>query len=88
MQIQISWLLQKPTDLDLHCLQRQGISGFSRTRVKVHYKLFSWYVDMHVVFGIIVNLIPRLNLVISVRLSVTLCIQPGMVRARILKFYI
>ena len=32
MQIQISWLLQKPTDLDLHCLQRQGISGFSRTR--------------------------------------------------------
>ena len=35
MQIQISWLLQKPADLDLHCLQRQGISGFSRTRVKV-----------------------------------------------------
>ena len=33
MQIQISWLLQKPTDLDLHCLQRQGVSGFSRTRV-------------------------------------------------------
>ena len=33
MQIQISWLLQKPTDLDLHYLQRQGISGFSRTRV-------------------------------------------------------
>ena len=27
-------LLWKPTDLDLHCLQRQGISGFSRTRVK------------------------------------------------------
>ena len=26
---------QKPTDLDLHCLQRQGISGVSRTRVKV-----------------------------------------------------
>ena len=34
MQIQISWLLQKPTDLDLHCLQRQGTCGFSRTRVK------------------------------------------------------
>ena len=34
MQIQISWLLQKPIDLDLHCLQRQDISGFSRTRVK------------------------------------------------------
>ena len=28
-----SWLLQKPTVLDLHCLQRQGISRFSRTRV-------------------------------------------------------
>ena len=27
MQIQISWLLQKPSDLGLHCLQRQGISG-------------------------------------------------------------
>ena len=26
--------LQKPTDLDLHSLQRQGISGLSRTRVK------------------------------------------------------
>ena len=24
---------KKPTDLDLHCLQRQSISGFSRTRV-------------------------------------------------------
>ena len=33
MQIQISWLLQKPIDLDLHCLQRQCISGFSKTRV-------------------------------------------------------
>ena len=38
MQIQISWLLKKPTDLDLHCLQRQGISGFSRTRVKYEFK--------------------------------------------------
>ena len=35
VQIQISWLLQKPTDLDLHCLQRQDISGFSRTRVNM-----------------------------------------------------
>ena len=25
---------KQPTDLDLHSLQRQGISGFSRTRVK------------------------------------------------------
>ena len=31
VQIQI----QKPTDLGLHCLQRQGISGFSRTRVNI-----------------------------------------------------
>ena len=31
--MQISWLLQKPTDLDLHCLQRQGISEFRRSRV-------------------------------------------------------
>ena len=44
MQIQISWLLQKPTDLDLHCLQRQSISGFSRTRVKIKMKhpIFAW----------------------------------------------
>ena len=33
VQIQIKWLLQKPTDLDLHCLHRQDISGFSRTRI-------------------------------------------------------
>ena len=26
---------KKPTDLDVHCLQRQGISGFRRTRVNV-----------------------------------------------------
>ena len=25
---------EKPTDLDIHCLQRQGISGFSRTSIK------------------------------------------------------
>ena len=30
--LQISELLQKPIDLDLHCLQRQDISRFSRTR--------------------------------------------------------
>ena len=27
VQIQISWLLQKPTDLDLHCLQKQDYPG-------------------------------------------------------------
>ena len=26
---------KKPTDLDLHCLQKQGISMFSRIRVKI-----------------------------------------------------
>ena len=26
---------QKPSDLDLHCLQRQDISGFSKTRVNL-----------------------------------------------------
>ena len=41
VQIQISWLLKKPTDLDLQCLQRHGISGFSRTRVKFPFKTFS-----------------------------------------------
>ena len=35
VQIQISWLLQKPTDLELHCLQRQDISGLSRSRVNI-----------------------------------------------------
>ena len=30
MQIQISWLLQKPTDLDLHCLLRKGMSCLAR----------------------------------------------------------
>ena len=35
VQIQISWLLQKPTDLDLHCLKKQYISAFNRTRVNL-----------------------------------------------------
>ena len=30
VQNQISWLLQKPTDLDLHCLLRQGMSCSAR----------------------------------------------------------
>ena len=32
---------QLATDLDLHCLQRHGISGFSRTRVKSKTRLDS-----------------------------------------------
>ena len=35
VQIQISWFLKKPTDLDLHCSQRQGISGSSRTGINI-----------------------------------------------------
>ena len=42
MQIQISWLLQKLTDLDLHCLPTQGISRFSRTRVKGYHTSVSY----------------------------------------------
>ena len=45
----IIWLLKKPNDLDLkpndldlHCLQRQGISWFSRTRVKIHNRLLQY----------------------------------------------
>ena len=39
VQIQIDWLHQKLTDLDQHCLQRQGISRLSRTRVKKFWNL-------------------------------------------------
>ena len=35
-------LVSSPTDLDLHCLQRQDISGFSRTRVN-RVRLYSLY---------------------------------------------
>ena len=31
---QLLLLKPTPTDLDLHCLQRQDLTGFSRTRVK------------------------------------------------------
>ena len=33
--------LASSTDLDLHCLQRQGISGFSRARVKYHQNILN-----------------------------------------------
>ena len=58
VQIQISWLLKKPTDLDLHCLQRQGISRFSRTRVKIivkdnnHWKLLEGMQEKESVMGV------------------------------------
>ena len=50
MQIQISWLLQKPTDLDLHCLQRKGISGISRTRVKYDSDIL--IMSLNITFGV------------------------------------
>ena len=56
VQIQISWLLQKPTDLDLHCLQRQGISGLSRTRVKIFSNLLVFYFYMLKVLKLSVRL--------------------------------
>ena len=31
---------KKPTDLDLHCLQRQGISNIGRTRVNIAILLY------------------------------------------------
>ena len=34
---------QKPTDLDLHCLQRQGISGFSRKMVNSGILLYMYF---------------------------------------------
>ena len=37
---------QKPTDLDLHCLQRQGISGFSKTRGKSSLGIFYMVSDV------------------------------------------
>ena len=35
---------QLASDLDLHCLQRQDISGFSRTRVKRRFQYSEIYI--------------------------------------------
>ena len=37
---------QKPTDLGLHCLQRQDISGISMTRVKNFTDIVVWDVEV------------------------------------------
>ena len=42
MQIQISWLLQKSTDLDLHCLLTQGMSCSAREGLKPK-RYFSYF---------------------------------------------
>ena len=54
VQIQISWLLQKPTDLDLHCLQRHGISRFIRTRVNK-------YTSLQYIYWILLQEVNRLK---------------------------
>ena len=42
------------SDLDLHCLQRQDISGFSRTRVKI--------LDFNLYWTCLVELWPKMRL--------------------------
>ena len=41
VQIQISWLLQKPADLDLHCLQNRVYSGSAGQGLKKYLHFFS-----------------------------------------------
>ena len=36
------------SDLDLHCLQKQGLSGFSRTRVNLSIVDFSLIVSLEI----------------------------------------
>ena len=51
VQIQISWLLKKPTDLDLHCLQNrvypgsagQGLIENSSVRLQSKVNILLWY---------------------------------------------
>ena len=59
MQVQISWLLKKPTDLDLHCLHKQSIARFSRTRCKSNtYSYFFFFLDkMNLTFVMLNKLI-------------------------------
>ena len=42
---------QKPTDLDLYCLQRLGLSGFSRTRSNYDMHYVTFVVYLCVCFG-------------------------------------
>ena len=45
MQIQISWFLQKPTDLDLHGLLRQSMSSLAREGLSIYEDCFKhWFV--------------------------------------------
>ena len=42
VQIQISWLLQKPTDLDLHCLQKRTYPGSVGQGLRKPYQPFQF----------------------------------------------
>ena len=57
---QISWLLQKPTDLDLHCLLRQGVSCLAREGLIVVLSN-TWTLLLTVVFSSIKYLDTLLN---------------------------
>ena len=46
VQIQITWLLQKPTDLDLHCLKGKVYPGSAGQVLKIYSgPIYSWKVD-------------------------------------------
>ena len=73
LHIQISWLLKKPTDLDLLYLQRQGISEFSRTRINcflsakkllIFFLLSPWKLTLWI---LIRNPLPRCFLCVSTK---------------------
>ena len=57
MQIQISWLLQKPADLDLHCLQRHDIPMLRTRKVKTIARMTCYKVrsNTHFIFIFIVT---------------------------------
>ena len=48
---------QLASDLDLHCLQRQGISGFSRIRVK------KFFVKVHLCFFLLLLFLVKMSFV-------------------------
>ena len=58
MQIQISWLLQKPTDLDLHCLLNQGMScsaredSFCLSSVDAERNLFTCFGQLNLIYSL------------------------------------
>ena len=49
---------QLASDPDLQCLQRQGISGFSRTRVKTPYDFHVYFVHLNEIVCVWILLAP------------------------------